>query len=93
MKKDIRQASVGDLLEKYAERRWTDNVIGKSYVQKVRSIIEITEMHHNRFEYKTVEILEAKDVCSLVTDLLDIKGGAAFRAFDVPLKFREFKLL
>lgn len=81
--KDIRECKVGDLLERHDERYWTDKE-GVSHLQVVNSVVEITAMYETRLEWKTIEIIDADDVCPIQTDLLGVHGGTAFRAFDNP---------
>ncbi len=81
--KNIRDCKVGDLLKQHEERLW-NHKNGSSHIQIVNSIIQITAMYENRLEWKTIEILDTKDVCPIQTDLLGVTGGTAFRAFDNP---------
>ena len=79
--KNIRDCKVGDLIERHSELWWTDKD-GESHLQVTNTIVEITAMHENRIEWKTVEILDYDDVCPVQTDLMGVTGGTAYRAFD-----------
>ena len=91
--KNIRDCNIGDRIERYQERLWTDHVKGQTFNQTVTSVIEITQVHHNRIEYKTVEIIGFQDLCHPDRNLLDVTGGIAFRAFDRPTTTRDYKIL
>jgi len=64
---------VGDKLQMKSRKTW-----GGGILQEIVSIIEITECLLTRCEYKTIEILKAKNVNPRIKNPLYITGGFSY---------------
>jgi len=79
--KKFKDLTVGDKLWVNKKRLWSHKD-GSSHEQDITWIVEVTALYDNRCEYKAVEVLDAKDVCPLYGNPIDMQGGCSHTLFE-----------